>query len=75
MIWGKRSRYVLELFSVMLVFSLSSATVMKSKYHNESDDHPGYEEDADDNRVIPKKASIDMTLSNMLEKRRCTTYA
>ena len=48
---------------------------MKGNYYNQSDDHPGYEEDADDNRVIPKKANIDMTLSNVLGKRRCTTYA
>jgi hypothetical protein len=76
-ILGNRGGYVLKLFSVMLVFcfSLSSTTVMKSKYYNQSDDHPGYEEDADDNRVIPKKAIIDMTLSNVLGKRRCTTYA
>jgi len=72
---GNRGGYVLEFFSVMLVFSLSSTTVMKSKYYNQSDDHAGYEEDADDNRVIPKKAIIDMTLSYVLGKRRCTTYA
>ena len=72
---GERGGYVLELFSVMLTFSLSSTTVIKSKYYDESDGHPGYEEDADDNRVISKKATIDMTLSNVLGKRRCTTYA
>ena len=64
----------MELFSIMQVLSLPSTAVIKSKSYNESNDHPGREEDADDNRVVPKKAIIGMTLSNVLEKRRGTTY-
>ena len=73
-ILGKWGGYVLELFFIMLIFSLSSTTLTKSKDYNESNDHPRYEEDADDNRMIPKKAIIDMTLSNVLGKRY-TTHA
>jgi hypothetical protein len=69
-----RRGYVLELSSATLALPPSSTAVNKSKHQNESDNHSGHEEDADDEQVIPKKAKQMTAEQRALEEKSYETY-